>query len=90
MHGTVIQSRDRYTAEYNKACDCFISAVFLLTAQGDNVRSLLLTAHSLGFNNGEFAFLTVEAFRGKRLGNFGWFREDDPPERNQVRGKRTR
>ncbi|KAF0290085.1 Atrial natriuretic peptide receptor 1 [Amphibalanus amphitrite] len=58
--------------------------VFLLAAQGDSIRSLLLEAHSLGFNNGEFAFLTVEPFRSKTLGNFGWHREGDSEDRNEV------
>ncbi|KAI3379471.1 hypothetical protein SNEBB_001321 [Seison nebaliae] len=59
------------------------SRVVIMCTSPDNVRHLLLTAHRLGFINGEYVFINLDIFSGEEYLNRPWYRENDTDERNE-------
>ncbi|KAI1291124.1 Atrial natriuretic peptide receptor 1 [Halotydeus destructor] len=54
------------------------SRVILLVASGQMVREILLAAHELGMNNGEYTFIGIELIKDKRAGgDFNWYQLGD-------------
>ena len=48
-------------------CNWVLFVVIVLCVAGNDVRNFLLTAHDLGFTNGDFVFMDVELFRFKGI-----------------------
>ncbi|XP_076080943.1 atrial natriuretic peptide receptor 1-like isoform X2 [Mytilus galloprovincialis] len=57
-------------------------AVVVLCASADSVRDILIKAHELNFDNGEYVFLNIDLFSSKNDSEKPWYRAGDTDERN--------
>ncbi|XP_052084287.1 atrial natriuretic peptide receptor 1-like isoform X6 [Mytilus californianus] len=58
-------------------------AVVVLCASADSVRDILIKAHELNFDNGEYVFLNIDLFSSKNDSEKPWYRAGDTDERNK-------
>ncbi|XP_053386879.1 atrial natriuretic peptide receptor 1-like [Mercenaria mercenaria] len=56
--------------------------VIVLCGSPESVRELMITAHELGFDNGEFVFLNIDSGESENEFDLPWYREEDTVERN--------
>ncbi|XP_063438134.1 atrial natriuretic peptide receptor 1-like isoform X2 [Mytilus trossulus] len=56
--------------------------VVVLCASADSVRDILIKAHELNFDNGEYVFLNIDLFSSKNDSEKPWYRAGDTDERN--------
>uniref|UniRef100_A0A8W8P0H7 Receptor ligand binding region domain-containing protein n=1 Tax=Magallana gigas TaxID=29159 RepID=A0A8W8P0H7_MAGGI len=61
--------------------------VVVLCASADSVREIMIKAHELNFDNGEYVFLNIDLFSSKEDSEKPWYRENDTTERNQKAKK---
>ncbi|XP_069101886.1 atrial natriuretic peptide receptor 1-like isoform X4 [Argopecten irradians] len=61
--------------------------VVVLCASANSVREIMIKAHELNFDNGEYVFLNIDLFSSKNESEKPWEREDDTPERNEKARK---
>ncbi|VDI30767.1 atrial natriuretic peptide clearance receptor [Mytilus galloprovincialis] len=64
-----------YTASMN-------ARIVVLCASADSVRDILIKAHELNFDNGEYVFLNIDLFSSKNDSEKPWYRAGDTDERN--------
>ncbi|XP_071139404.1 atrial natriuretic peptide receptor 1-like isoform X3 [Mytilus edulis] len=57
-------------------------AIVVLCASADSVRDILIKAHELNFDNGEYVFLNIDLFSSKNDSEKPWYRAGDTDERN--------
>ncbi|PVD36154.1 hypothetical protein C0Q70_03127 [Pomacea canaliculata] len=57
-------------------------SVVVLCASPDSVREIMIKAHELNFDNGEYVFFNIDLFSSKNDSQQPWYREHDTPERN--------
>ncbi|XP_071098571.1 atrial natriuretic peptide receptor 1-like [Haliotis cracherodii] len=57
-------------------------AVIVLCASPESVRNIMIKAHELNFDNGEYVFFNIDLFSSKNQSARPWYREDDSEERN--------
>ncbi|XP_048251029.1 atrial natriuretic peptide receptor 1-like isoform X2 [Haliotis rufescens] len=62
-------------------------SIVVLCASPDSVRDIMIHAHDLNFDNGEYVFFNIDLFSSKNESEASWYREDDPPERNEKARK---
>ncbi|XP_052695457.1 atrial natriuretic peptide receptor 1-like isoform X3 [Crassostrea angulata] len=62
-------------------------SVVVLCASADSVREIMIKAHELNFDNGEYVFLNIDLFSSKEDSEKPWYRENDTAERNQKARK---
>ncbi|KAL4216489.1 Nitrogen permease regulator 2 [Mactra antiquata] len=62
-------------------------SVVVLCASADSVREIMIKAHELNFDNGEYVFFNIDLFSSKNESKKPWFREDDTEERNKKARK---
>ncbi|XP_052084283.1 atrial natriuretic peptide receptor 1-like isoform X3 [Mytilus californianus] len=58
-------------------------AIVVLCASADSVRDILIKAHELNFDNGEYVFLNIDLFSSKNDSEKPWYRAGDTDERNK-------
>ncbi|XP_065924377.1 atrial natriuretic peptide receptor 1 isoform X7 [Magallana gigas] len=63
------------------------NGVVVLCASADSVREIMIKAHELNFDNGEYVFLNIDLFSSKEDSEKPWYRENDTTERNQKAKK---
>lgn len=56
--------------------------ILMLCNSPDSIRQLMLVAHNLNFDNGEYVFINLDPFSGRHGLEFPWFRANDSDERN--------
>ncbi|XP_071116502.1 atrial natriuretic peptide receptor 1-like [Haliotis cracherodii] len=56
--------------------------VIVLCASPESVRNIMIKAHELNFDNGEYVFFNIDLFSSKNQSARPWYREDDSEERN--------
>ncbi|XP_071139406.1 atrial natriuretic peptide receptor 1-like isoform X5 [Mytilus edulis] len=56
--------------------------IVVLCASADSVRDILIKAHELNFDNGEYVFLNIDLFSSKNDSEKPWYRAGDTDERN--------
>ncbi|XP_053387550.1 atrial natriuretic peptide receptor 1-like isoform X3 [Mercenaria mercenaria] len=56
--------------------------VVVLCASADSVREIMIKAHELNFDNGEYVFFNIDLFSSKNESKKPWYRENDTKERN--------
>ncbi|XP_046575738.1 atrial natriuretic peptide receptor 1-like [Haliotis rubra] len=61
--------------------------IVVLCASPDSVRDIMIHAHDLNFDNGEYVFFNIDLFSSKNESEASWYREDDTPERNEKARK---
>ncbi|XP_021375586.1 atrial natriuretic peptide receptor 1-like isoform X2 [Mizuhopecten yessoensis] len=61
--------------------------IVVLCASADSVRDIMIKAHELNFDNGEYVFLNIDLFSSKNESEKPWYREDDTAERNEKARK---
>ncbi|XP_052695458.1 atrial natriuretic peptide receptor 1-like isoform X4 [Crassostrea angulata] len=61
--------------------------IVVLCASADSVREIMIKAHELNFDNGEYVFLNIDLFSSKEDSEKPWYRENDTAERNQKARK---
>lgn len=61
--------------------------IVVLCASADSVREIMIKAHELNFDNGEYVFLNIDLFSSKEDSEKPWYRENDTDERNQKARK---
>ncbi|GFN88712.1 guanylate cyclase [Plakobranchus ocellatus] len=59
-----------------------LRSVVVLCASADTVREIMLKAHELHFDNGEYVFFNIDLFSSKNASEQPWYRADDTDERN--------
>ncbi|XP_052084290.1 atrial natriuretic peptide receptor 1-like isoform X9 [Mytilus californianus] len=57
--------------------------IVVLCASADSVRDILIKAHELNFDNGEYVFLNIDLFSSKNDSEKPWYRAGDTDERNK-------
>ncbi|XP_071083341.1 atrial natriuretic peptide receptor 1-like isoform X2 [Haliotis cracherodii] len=57
-------------------------AVVVLCASPQAVREIMIKAHELNFDNGEYVFFNIDLFSSKNDSERPWYNEDDDAERN--------
>ncbi|XP_053387554.1 atrial natriuretic peptide receptor 1-like isoform X6 [Mercenaria mercenaria] len=57
-------------------------SVVVLCASADSVREIMIKAHELNFDNGEYVFFNIDLFSSKNESKKPWYRENDTKERN--------
>ncbi|XP_069101884.1 atrial natriuretic peptide receptor 1-like isoform X2 [Argopecten irradians] len=62
-------------------------SIVVLCASANSVREIMIKAHELNFDNGEYVFLNIDLFSSKNESEKPWEREDDTPERNEKARK---
>ncbi|XP_053387553.1 atrial natriuretic peptide receptor 1-like isoform X5 [Mercenaria mercenaria] len=58
------------------------SRIVVLCASADSVREIMIKAHELNFDNGEYVFFNIDLFSSKNESKKPWYRENDTKERN--------
>ncbi|XP_052786457.1 atrial natriuretic peptide receptor 1-like isoform X2 [Mya arenaria] len=61
--------------------------VVVLCASADSVREIMIKAHELNFDNGEYVFFSIDLFSSKNESTKPWYRENDTQERNEKAKK---
>ncbi|KAL3886487.1 hypothetical protein ACJMK2_026472, partial [Sinanodonta woodiana] len=61
--------------------------VVVLCASADSVREIMIKAHELNFDNGEYVFFNIDLFSSKNESERPWHRENDTDERNKKAKK---
>ncbi|XP_069101885.1 atrial natriuretic peptide receptor 1-like isoform X3 [Argopecten irradians] len=74
-YGELLQKASTYTR------------IVVLCASANSVREIMIKAHELNFDNGEYVFLNIDLFSSKNESEKPWEREDDTPERNEKARK---
>ncbi|KAH9507516.1 hypothetical protein Btru_051329, partial [Bulinus truncatus] len=59
----------------------------VLCASPNTVREIMIKAHELNFDNGEYVFFNIDLFSSKNASETPWFRADDTEERNSKARK---
>ncbi|XP_052264971.1 atrial natriuretic peptide receptor 1-like isoform X4 [Dreissena polymorpha] len=63
------------------------SRIVVLCASADSVREIMIKAHEMKFDNGEYVFFSIDLFSSKNESTKPWYREGDTPERNEKAKK---
>ncbi|XP_055873396.1 atrial natriuretic peptide receptor 1-like isoform X5 [Biomphalaria glabrata] len=63
-------------------------AVVVLCASPNTVREIMIKAHELNFDNGEYVFFNIDLFSSKNASETPWYRADDTEERN-IKARRA-
>ncbi|ESP02584.1 hypothetical protein LOTGIDRAFT_237906 [Lottia gigantea] len=58
--------------------------VVVLCAAPESVREIMIKAHELNFDNGEYVFFNIDLFSSKNASQTPWYKADDTPERNEA------
>ncbi|XP_046585125.1 atrial natriuretic peptide receptor 1-like isoform X2 [Haliotis rubra] len=58
--------------------------IVVLCASPDSVRDIMIKAHELNFDNGEYVFFNIDLFSSKNESQRPWFRVNDTEERNNM------
>ncbi|XP_046368236.2 atrial natriuretic peptide receptor 1-like isoform X3 [Haliotis rufescens] len=58
-------------------------SVIVLCASPDSVREIMIKAHELNFDNGEYVFFNIDLFSSKNASERPWYRENDTEARNK-------
>ncbi|XP_071081532.1 atrial natriuretic peptide receptor 1-like [Haliotis cracherodii] len=61
----------------------FSVSVIVLCASPDSVREIMIKAHELNFDNGEYVFFNIDLFSSKNASERPWYRENDTEARNK-------
>ncbi|XP_052786458.1 atrial natriuretic peptide receptor 1-like isoform X3 [Mya arenaria] len=61
--------------------------IVVLCASADSVREIMIKAHELNFDNGEYVFFSIDLFSSKNESTKPWYRENDTQERNEKAKK---
>ncbi|GFO01839.1 guanylate cyclase [Plakobranchus ocellatus] len=56
--------------------------VIVLCASPDSVREIMIKAHELNFDNGEYVFFNIDLFSSQNTTSQPWYRADDTEQRN--------
>ncbi|XP_050396920.1 atrial natriuretic peptide receptor 1 isoform X2 [Patella vulgata] len=62
-------------------------SVVVLCASPNSVREIMIKAHELNFDNGEYVFFNIDLFSSKNESQTPWYRADDSQERNEAARK---
>ncbi|GFR92444.1 guanylate cyclase [Elysia marginata] len=57
-------------------------SVIMLCANAEDVREIMIKAHELNYDNGDYVFINLDLFSSKETLEQSWYRADDTPERN--------
>ncbi|KAK6176544.1 hypothetical protein SNE40_014809 [Patella caerulea] len=57
--------------------------VVVLCASPDSVREIMIKAHELNFDNGEYVFFNIDLFSSKNASERPWYRPNETDERNE-------
>ncbi|XP_046368235.2 atrial natriuretic peptide receptor 1-like isoform X2 [Haliotis rufescens] len=57
--------------------------IIVLCASPDSVREIMIKAHELNFDNGEYVFFNIDLFSSKNASERPWYRENDTEARNK-------
>ncbi|XP_071098893.1 atrial natriuretic peptide receptor 1-like [Haliotis cracherodii] len=60
------------------------NSIVVLCASPDSVRDIMIKAHQLNFDNGEYVFFNIDLFSSKNESQRPWFRVNDTEERNNM------
>ncbi|XP_005102141.2 atrial natriuretic peptide receptor 3, partial [Aplysia californica] len=63
------------------------NAIVVLCASPHSVRDIMIKAHELNFDNGEYVFFNIDLFTSKNSSQKPWLNESDTPERNEKARK---
>ncbi|XP_055883419.1 atrial natriuretic peptide receptor 1-like isoform X4 [Biomphalaria glabrata] len=63
------------------------NAVIVLCASPYSVREIMIKAHELNFDNGEYVFFNIDLFTSKNSSERPWYNESDTAERNDMAKK---
>ncbi|PVD36191.1 hypothetical protein C0Q70_03166, partial [Pomacea canaliculata] len=58
-------------------------AVIILCASPNTVREIMIQAHELNFDNGEYVFFSIDLFDSHNMTGWPWYRENDTEARNK-------
>ncbi|ESP00406.1 hypothetical protein LOTGIDRAFT_140809 [Lottia gigantea] len=61
--------------------------VIILCASPSSIREIMIKAHELNFDNGEYVFFNIDLFSSKNASERPWYKADDTQERNQAARK---
>uniref|UniRef100_A0A2C9KEF9 Receptor ligand binding region domain-containing protein n=1 Tax=Biomphalaria glabrata TaxID=6526 RepID=A0A2C9KEF9_BIOGL len=64
------------------------SRIVVLCASPNTVREIMIKAHELNFDNGEYVFFNIDLFSSKNASETPWYRADDTEERN-IKARRA-
>ncbi|XP_041349917.1 atrial natriuretic peptide receptor 1-like isoform X1 [Gigantopelta aegis] len=56
--------------------------IIILCASPNSIREIMIKAHELNFDNGEYVFFNIDLFSSKNDSEKPWYRADDTDERN--------
>ncbi|KAI8771798.1 receptor-type guanylate cyclase gcy-28, partial [Biomphalaria glabrata] len=59
----------------------------VLCASPYSVREIMIKAHELNFDNGEYVFFNIDLFTSKNSSERPWYNESDTAERNDMAKK---
>ncbi|XP_046576411.1 atrial natriuretic peptide receptor 1-like isoform X1 [Haliotis rubra] len=74
IHDTESLLKEEVGVEFN---------IIVLCASPDSVREIMIKAHELNFDNGEYVFFNIDLFSSKNASERPWFRENDTEDRNK-------
>ncbi|KAK7497822.1 hypothetical protein BaRGS_00010956 [Batillaria attramentaria] len=58
--------------------------IIVLCASPDSVREIMIQAHDLNFDNGEYVFFNIDLFNSHNMTERPWYRENDSASRNEA------
>ncbi|XP_076439161.1 atrial natriuretic peptide receptor 1-like [Babylonia areolata] len=61
--------------------------IIVLCASPNSVREIMIQAHDLNFDNGEYVFFNIDLFNSQNMTERPWFRTNDTQARNQKARK---
>ncbi|KAL5020578.1 hypothetical protein ScPMuIL_003470 [Solemya velum] len=61
--------------------------IVVLCASANSVREIMIKAHDLNFDNGEYVFFNIDLFSSKNESERPWYRSHDTQERNEKAQK---
>ncbi|XP_055883418.1 atrial natriuretic peptide receptor 1-like isoform X3 [Biomphalaria glabrata] len=73
---------DTFLVKLSKSC-----RVIVLCASPYSVREIMIKAHELNFDNGEYVFFNIDLFTSKNSSERPWYNESDTAERNDMAKK---
>ncbi|XP_035829365.1 atrial natriuretic peptide receptor 1 [Aplysia californica] len=63
------------------------SRIIVLCASTEAVREIMIKAHELNFDNGEYVFFNIDLFSSDNATSMPWYNASDTPERNEKAKK---
>lgn len=82
-HKAINETASNFTGHLMEAS--LKTRIIVLCASPDTVREIMIRAHELNFDNGEYVFFNIDLFRSKAKAERPWYRENDT--RNDVAKK---